>query len=87
MIPILILMNPFQLCLNLFFRNQQVKKRWVIETGRKKGGDILAVQTLRNWILASTFLATGKLHQKPESYLFSLYYDLFWIVIIYRSSG
>ena len=45
----------------IFFRNQQVKKRWVIETGRKKGGDILAVQTLRNWILASTFLATGKL--------------------------
>lgn len=38
--------------------NQQIKKRWVLETSKKKGGDILAVQTLRNWILASTFLAT-----------------------------
>ncbi|KAJ3303563.1 hypothetical protein HDV03_003742 [Kappamyces sp. JEL0829] len=38
--------------------NYKVKARWVLETSKKKGGDILAVQTLRNWILAATFLAT-----------------------------
>ncbi len=36
----------------------KVRARWVQETSLKKGGDILAIQTLRNWILAATFLAT-----------------------------
>jgi uncharacterized membrane protein len=35
-----------------------VRKQWVLEILKKKGGDILAVQTLRNWILSATFLAT-----------------------------
>ncbi|KAJ3303455.1 hypothetical protein HDV03_003823 [Kappamyces sp. JEL0829] len=38
--------------------NYKVKAHWVLETSKKKGGDVLAVQTLRNWILASTFMAT-----------------------------
>jgi uncharacterized membrane protein len=39
--------------LTIFIRNQ-----WVRDTRKKSGGDILAVQTLRNWILVSTFLAS-----------------------------
>ena len=37
---------------------QSVRSRWVQQTSLKKGGDILAVQTLRNWIIAATFFAT-----------------------------
>ncbi|KAJ3321837.1 hypothetical protein HDV06_003839 [Boothiomyces sp. JEL0866] len=36
----------------------KVRGAWVREILKKKGGDILAVQTLRNWILGATFLAS-----------------------------
>jgi uncharacterized membrane protein len=36
----------------------KVRTQWVVEILKKKSGDILAVQTLRNWILSATFLAT-----------------------------
>ncbi|KAJ2993465.1 hypothetical protein HDV02_002408 [Globomyces sp. JEL0801] len=35
-----------------------VRRSWVAQILHKKSGDILAVQTLRNWILAATMLAT-----------------------------
>jgi hypothetical protein len=35
-----------------------IRRQWVKETKQKAGGDILAVQTLRNWIIVSTFLAS-----------------------------
>ncbi|KAI8891854.1 hypothetical protein BC833DRAFT_613162, partial [Globomyces pollinis-pini] len=36
-----------------------VRRSWVAQILHKKSGDILAVQTLRNWILAATMLATA----------------------------
>ncbi|KAJ3309564.1 hypothetical protein HDV04_005947 [Boothiomyces sp. JEL0838] len=36
-----------------------VRKAWVKETSEKNGGDMLTVQTLRNWIFVTVFLATA----------------------------
>lgn len=38
--------------------SQDIRRKWVKNTALKQNGDILAVQSLRNWIISSTFLAT-----------------------------
>lgn len=40
-----------------FGRNSRIRRRWVEETIARRA-DILAVQTLRNWTMAATFLAS-----------------------------